>query len=51
MQENLTLEQEEIVHENPCLHFEIKSPVLRVMFYIACTVAMFSPIFLAGTPA
>lgn len=47
MQENLTLEQEEIVHENPCIHFEIKNKFLRVAFYIICLAGLFSPVFLA----
>lgn len=42
MSENQTLEEEEIVHENECLHFEIKNPVLKVLFYTICGAAMLS---------
>ncbi len=46
-QDNLTLAEEEIVHENDYIHVEIKNPILRAFLYIVCTAGLFSPIILA----
>lgn len=47
MQKQTTLVDEEIVHENSCIHFEIKNPILRRLFYAVCFLGMLSPLLLA----
>ncbi|MBQ3263757.1 hypothetical protein IJH06_01450 [Candidatus Saccharibacteria bacterium] len=47
MEKNLTLAEEEVVHENSCIHFEIKNPILRAIFYLVCWAGFLSPLILA----
>ncbi|MBQ9018426.1 hypothetical protein IJ117_01580 [Candidatus Saccharibacteria bacterium] len=42
MQDNLTLEEEEVVHENSCIEFLPNHPIIRKIILIIGTIAMFS---------
>ncbi|MBQ6375748.1 hypothetical protein IJJ37_02370 [Candidatus Saccharibacteria bacterium] len=41
MDDNRTLEEEEIVHENSTIDFHIKNPVLRAVFYAVSFAILF----------
>ncbi|MBQ3348072.1 hypothetical protein IJG90_00925 [Candidatus Saccharibacteria bacterium] len=50
MEDNLTLEEEEIVHENPCIDFLPKHPILRCLLGIIAGAALVSLPILGHIP-